>query len=539
MNHVTKGVWTIRTAAGVAATASLLALLAGCTVGPDYKERENTAHGQFHGLSDSQSGPSKLVTGPASLQKWWSTLNDPVLDSLLARSIEANLDLRLAQSRLTEARAQRGIVAADRWPSLDANGSYNRSRASDHSPSGEFNNDEPEGRDLYSVGFDASWELDVFGRIARSVEAADADLAAAVEDRNDVLVTLVAEVGRNYVELRGFQKRVDVTRNAIQTERDSADLVRARFNAGLATELDVAQAESQTASRESQLPPLEVGLRRATHRLAILMGQEPGALLEELRAIQAIPVAPPEIAVGVPADLLRRRPDIRKTERQIAAATARVGVATADLYPRFTLLGSFGLESDHIGNLIDMNSRHWSIGPSFNWPIFNAGRIRNGIRVRDAQLDQSIITYERTVLNAYEEVENSMISFIQEQQRRISLASAAESSARAVALARERYQSGVVDFLNVLDAQRLLYQSEDQLALSEQSVTVELISLYKALGGGWEEMVHPSERPADAEPQQGDAGAGAASQNPAPAAEPAVQPAVQPEPAPAGENAGQ
>ncbi|HLO41847.1 MAG TPA: efflux transporter outer membrane subunit, partial [Phycisphaerales bacterium] len=484
MNHAPLTASKLRTIAGLAATGVLALALAGCKVGPDYSDRAVNAHDQFHALDDAQPGPSKLVNGPASIQRWWSTLNDPVLDGLLGRSINANLDLKLAQSRLMEARAQRGVVAADQWPQIDANGGYTRSRASDHSPQGQFNNSDSGGRDLYSVGFDASWELDIFGRVARSVEAADADLAAAEEDRNDVLVTLVAEVARNYVELRGFQKRVQVTAGAIQTERDSADLVRARFNAGLATELDVAQAESQTASRESQLPPLEVGLRRAAHRLAILMGQEPGALLEELRPVQAIPVAPPQVAVGVPADLIRRRPDIRRTERRIAAATARVGVATADLYPRFTLFGSFGLESDQIGNLIDMNSRRWSIGPSFNWPIFDAGRIRGTINVRDAQLDQAVLTYERTVLGAYEEVENSMVSFIQEQQRRISLAAAAESSARAVALARERYQSGVVDFLNVLDAQRLLYQSEDQLALSEQSVTVELISLYKALGGG-------------------------------------------------------
>lgn len=468
-------------------SAGTLAFLAGCTVGPDYAPPKEAAHDGFHGQSDPQDGPSKLVSGPAAVARWWETLADPKLDSLLERSVSANLDLRLAQARLVEARALRGVVAADRMPQIDAGADYSRSRFSEHTQQGGFTgNADSSGQDLYSVGFDASWELDVFGRVTRSVEAADADVAAAAESRNDVLVSLVAEVARNYVELRGFQRRIAVTAGAIQTERESAELVMARFNAGLATELDVAQAEAQHAGRQSQLPPLTVGMRRATHRLAILMGQEPGALLAELSEASPIPGAPPEIAVGVPADLLRRRPDIRRAERQIAAATARVGVATADLYPRFKLLGSFGLEADQIGDLIDMNSRAWSIGPGMSWPVFDGGRIRSAISVRDAQLDQSVITYEKSVLTAYEEVENAMVSFVQEQGRRASLSSAAESSARAVELARERYKSGVVDFLNVLDSQRLLYQSQDQLALSEQSVTVELISLYKALGGGWE-----------------------------------------------------
>lgn len=505
-------------------SATALVLLAGCTVGPDYKSPATTSPEKFHAQDDPQSGPSRLVTGPANVSQWWTFFADGKLDSIIERSVAANLDLRLAQSRLLEARAQRGVIAADRFPQVNLGADYSRSRLSEHTQQGGFSSsNDSSGRDLYSVGFDASWELDVFGRVSRNVEAADADLAAAAEARNDVLVSLVAEVARNYVELRGYQRRVAVTEFAIQTERESAELVVARYNAGLATELDVAQAQAQYAARLSQLPPLNVGLRLAAHRLAVLMGLEPAALLTELADVTPIPPVPPEVPVGVPADLLRRRPDIRRAERQIAAATARVGVATADLYPRFSLLGSFGIESDQIGSLVDMNSRRWSIGPSMNWPIFDGGRIRSFIRVRDAQLDQALITYERSVLTAYEEVENAMVSFAQEQDRRASLFSAAEQSARAVDLARERYKSGVVDFLNVLDSQRLLYQSQDQLALSEQTVTVGLISLYKALGGGWEWSIGPTApggTSADPAPQNQSA-SDPASSEPAPQAAPA------------------
>lgn len=489
-------------------TAGLAALwVGGCKVGPEYQQPQTSAPAAFHGLDHGSEAPSRLVPGQVSIDRWWTSLNDPTLESLLERSVAANLDLRLAHARLREARAQRGIVAADELPSVNAQAGYERGRSSENTQRG-FQTFEPsEGSDLYRVGFDASWEIDLFGRVARSVEAADADVAAAIEDRNDVLVSLAAEVARTYVELRGFQRRVAVTEFAVQTERDSLDLVEARNRAGLATELDVAQAQSQLATRSSQLPPLRAGIKRSIHRLSILMGQEPGTLLEELTPVAAIPTVPPEIAVGVPAELLRRRPDIRRAERQVAAATARVGVATADLYPRFTLLGFFGFESDHIGDLIDANSRRWAIGPSMSWPIFDGGRVRSTINVRNAQLDQSLFTYEKAVLNAYEEVENSMVSFIQEQARRAALAAAAESSDRAVALARERYQSGLVDFLNVLDSQRLLYQAQDQLALSEQSVTVEVIALYKALGGGWEP-------PPDASAQQDAASASAPADQP-------------------------
>lgn len=480
---------TLLTLTGRIAPAALV-FLGGCAVGPDFQPPEQSAPGAFHASGDEQPGPSKVTNDPAQLHEWWRMLADESLDSLLRRSIAANLDLKLAEARLREARALRGVVAADQFPTVDANGNYSRSRSSENARNSFDGSDPPEGVDFYSVGFDASWELDFFGRVRRSVEAADADLGAAEEARNDALLILLAEVARNYVELRGFQGRLAVIDSAIQTERDTLGLVEARLRAGLATELDVAQAQAQLATRQSLQPLLRVGLRRTVHRLAVLNGLEPGALLREFESVRPVPTVPAQVGVGMPTELLRRRPDIRRAEREIAAATARVGVATADLYPRFTLLGGFGLQSDDAANLVDMNSRFWSIGPQFTWPVFDAGRVRAGIRVRDAQLDQSLIAYEQTVLTAFEEVENSIVSFIQEQERRASLAEAVEASARAVDLARERYQSGVVDFLNVLDSQRLLFVAQDQLVESDQSVTVSLISLYKALGGGWESIVY-------------------------------------------------
>ncbi len=495
-----------------------LLLLAGCAVGPDYHAPQTAAHDAFHASQEPQPGPSKLTSRPADLARWWETLADPQLESLLQRGIDANLDLKIALARLREVRAQRGVVAADELPTLNAGGAYTRGRSSENTRQNASQFEPSEGTDLYRIGFDASWELDFFGRVRRSVEAADADIGVALEARNDTLLSIAAEIGRNYVELRGFQKRLDVIEFAIQTERDTAGLVEARLKAGLATELDVAQARAQLASRESQRPPLRVGLKRVAHRLGVLTGQEPGALLEELAQTRPIPSVPPQVATGMPADLIRRRPDIRRAERQIAAATARVGVATADLYPRFTLLGDFGFQSSQIGDLLDANSRAWSIGPAFTWPLFDAGRVRSTIKVRDAQLEENVFTYERTVLNAYEEVENAMVSFIQEQDRRASLTSAVESSTRAVELARERYQSGVVDFLNVLDSQRLLYVTKDQLAESEQEVTVNLIALYKALGGGWESMI-PAQPQSESESQ---------SQPPAP--QPGSQTDDQPQP---------
>jgi len=306
------------------------------------------------------------------------------------------------------------------------------------------------------------------------------------------------------VELRSFQRRVEVNRSAIRSQQETLDLTESLARAGISSQLQVEQSKAQLAARESQLPPLLTGVRAASYRLAVLLGQEPGSLLAELSTATAIPSPPGEVPVGVPSELLRRRPDIRRAEREIAAATARVGVATSDLFPKFSLTGSFGYRSDESDTWFDSGSRAWSFGPAVRWSLFNAGQVRNQIKAANAREEARLAEYELTVLIALEEIENALTVFIQEQARRRSLAAAEAASKRALDLATERYTSGIGDFLNVLDAQRALYELQDQLVMSESDVTRSLIAVYKALGGGWEDApaVPPADLPSEAVPDR-------------------------------------
>jgi NodT family efflux transporter outer membrane factor (OMF) lipoprotein len=456
-------------------------MLLGCTVGPDYVPPTYPMPGAW-----SESLEGGLAAEPADLQEWWLTFEDPGLNSLIERALAGNLDLKGAVARIREARAQRGFVASDRFPTIDAAGSYSRDRASENVDRGFGNNIEVSDTDLFSFGFDASWELDIFGRVRRSVEAANANLDAAGEDYRDVLVTLLSEVALNYVEVRSFQTRLEIAEANVRVQEDTLKLTQARFNAGLTSGLDVAQAEANLDTTRSAIPTLQIGLKQAMNRLGVLLGQNPGSLSAELSKPMPIPVTPTEVAIGIPADLLRRRPDIRRAERELAAQTARIGVATADLYPRFSLLGSIGLEASDFGSLFELGSRAYSVGPSFQWNIFDAGRIRSNIVIQDARQEQALIRYESAVLTALEDVENALVAYAREQVRRQSLLKAVDASQRAVKLAETLYIQGLSDFQNVLDAQRSLFNLQDQLAESEGAVTSNLISLYKALGGGWE-----------------------------------------------------
>lgn len=482
----------------VLAAAAVTALLGGCNVGPNYAPPKPSAPAEW---SSTLEGGLKAES-PGELSRWWMTLNDPQLDSLIERAVAGNLDLKEAKSRVLQARAQRGVIAADGLPQVDANASYSRSRASENagprSQQGGVGQFQPsEGTDLYVVGFDAGWELDLFGRNRRALEAADAEIAAAVESERDVLVTLLGEVARNYIEVRSFQNRLAITRSNIAVQQETVDLARSRSTAGITSELDLARSEAQLNSTTSALPSLEIGLAQAMHRLAVLLGREPGALKAELAADAPIPVAPEDLPVGMPSDLLRRRPDIRAAERNAAAATARIGVATADLFPRVSLIGSLGLESSQIGSLPSGDSRFWSIGPTLNWAVFDAGRIRSNIKVRESITDQSLLTYDRTVLGAFEEVENSLVAYGRELVRRQSLVQAVAADQKSVEMAKELNLRGLTDFLSVLDAQRQLFIDQELLAASERNVAVNLVAVYKALGGGWEDPAHAqSEAPA-------------------------------------------
>lgn len=468
-----------------ASTAAIIALAAGgCTVGPDYEPPSISVPDRWNAVGGApDSAESSTPTGdPAhSLAAWWTTLHDPTLDALVRRAVAANLDLRIAQARVREARARRGLVAAERLPSADASAGYARLRESENGPNG-FSGE----TDLFQAGFDASWEIDVFGGVRRGIEAADADLAASVEARRDVLVTLLAEVAQNYVELRGRQRLLDIARDNLDAQRNTLRIIRSRQEAGLGSDLDAAQAEAQVRATESQIPSLRSGEMQAVHRLSVLLGLEPSALAEELSSVAEVPSPPPEVPVGLPSDLLRRRPDIRRAERELTAATARVGVATADLFPRFSLTGSFGFIGTDAGDLAEHDSLAWSIGPSVRWNILDFGRTRSNIAVQGAREEAALARYEQAVLESLREVEDALVAFVNEQARRATLQEAVAANRRAVGLAVDLYQQGLSDFLSVLQSQRDLYASEAALAESDQAVTTALISLYKALGGGWE-----------------------------------------------------
>lgn len=459
------------------AITSLLALTAACAVGPDYQKPELTTRNAWSTL-DSE----RIDASAGDLAHWWQSFGDPLLDRLIERATGANHDLRIAASRVREARAALGAARADLAPSVDASGSYARGAESENGvfPGGGSSHD------THRAGFDAVWELDVFGGKRRAVEAADAELDAVIEERRDVLVTLLGEVARTYVDLRGEQRLVAVQTKNVEAARSTLELTKTRLNAGLATTLDVARAEAQLASTESLLPEARRAARAAVHRLGILLGEEPSALAAELETEGAIPSPPARIAAGLPSDLLARRPDVRRAERKLAAATARVGVATADLYPKFSLLGSLGAESIDLSDLSESSSRLWSAGLTSQWSLFDGGRRKAALSVAGAQAEQALISYERTFLLALEEVENALQAYAREWERRKSLEAAVVASGTSVELAGDLYRKGLADFLDVLAAERDLYEAQRQLATSEAAVSIHAVALYKGLAGGWE-----------------------------------------------------
>ncbi|MEK6590433.1 MAG: efflux transporter outer membrane subunit [Nitrospinota bacterium] len=454
----------------------------GCAAGPNYKRPEAAVPPSF------QEAKKEIISGEVSqLARWWTTFNDRVLNSLIEKAIHSNIDLRVAEIHIKEVRASRGIIDSDRWPQVNASGSYAQNRVSENTRQGRsvkaFGGAEYE---LYQTGFDASWEIDLFGSVRRAVEAADADIESAIESRRSVLVTLLGDVARNYIELRGLQRQIIITKGNLKIQEETLKLIQARYKAGLISYLDVTRAEAQVADTDAQIPLLERSLKQVSHRLSVLSGQEPGSLWAELSRDAPIPVPPSQVVVGIPSELLRRRPDLRRTEREIAAASARIGVATADLFPRFSLTGSFGLQGQSSNDLSDSASRFWSAGPSIHLPIFTAGLIRSNIKVQDARYEQALARYEQTVLTALEDVENSLVAWFMEQSRLKSLSEATTANRQSAAMARELYSKGLTDFLNVLEAERSLLSSENQLAQSEAAVSTNLVALYKALGGGWE-----------------------------------------------------
>jgi len=521
--------------------AVIFAILSGCEVGPDFKPPKMTVAPSFGDIAAAQPVGSVNSSRVIAIH-WWRTFNDPELDSLINRAVKNNLDLRNAQLRLRQARAQRGVVGSELWPEINADGGYQHARGSKNvviplgafggSSSGAssataanskstsasgiiatpFQSGESTGggaaassaplggpgsplgnggfpgvtTDLYEAGFDASWEIDIFGGQRRAIEAADADTLAAIEDQRDVMISLLAEVARDYIELRTAQIQAQIAEQNLHDEQDTLDLTRSRYRAGFATDLDVARQAAEVASTAATLPAYEAEFRQMIHALGVLLGQDPESLSVELSVFSPLPPVPPLVPVGVPADLVRRRPDIRRAEQQLAAASARIGVATADFYPKFSITGSFGLDSSQIKELFDWNSHYFALSPGITWPIFDAGRIHNNVEVQKALARQAMTTYQLAVLGAIREVEDSLASYRTEQFRRQSLFEAVNESQQAVDLARQQYEKGVIDFLEVLDTQRTLLEAQNVLAQSDSAISLDLVSLYKALGGGWE-----------------------------------------------------
>jgi NodT family efflux transporter outer membrane factor (OMF) lipoprotein len=471
----------LRRLAPVAATALLLA--AGCTVGPDYIPPEPETPDSWH-IQLTQG----LAQGQADFQTWWTLLDDPALNRLIGRSLEANLELRQAVARVYEGRARLGIAKGRRVPEVNSQGSYQRQRFSDNilgdpgSGAETFSLGE---NNFFSLGLDASWELDLWGRVRRSVESAGYGYQASIEDYRDVLVTLLADVAFTYVENRTAQTRLEFARKNAELQAGAVRLTRDRRSAGLVGDLDVRQAELNLARTESAIPRFEEQVAVSTHRLSVLTGELPHTLYGDLSNPTPIPSPPDQVTVGLPVELIRQRPDIRRAERRLASKPARIGVVTAELYPRFSISGQFTVDSTRGYNWFDWSSRGFGIGPTFSWNLFSGGRIRSQIARAEARTEEAVAAYEQAVLRGYEEVENALVGFVREQERAEALQRSVTAASESVRLVEELYRLGLTDFQNVLVTQRILFEEEDKLATSRGRVTQNLIGVYKAVGGGW------------------------------------------------------
>ncbi|MCB1077123.1 MAG: efflux transporter outer membrane subunit [Verrucomicrobiae bacterium] len=453
------------------------------TVGPDYSNPSGELPDAW-----SRSVANDLKGGPEALEGWWKGFNDPTLSGLIDRARESSPTLQAASERIQEARAQRGIAASQGLPQSTMDGGYSRNRSSEAllvpAPPQNPSN-------FYSSGFDAGWEIDLFGGIRRSVEAAEANIGAREEDYRDTLVTLFSDVALNYVEYRTLEQRIAVAESNIAAQRASVQLTQNRLDAGLVPKIDVTQAQTNLALSESLIPSLKAQLVYARNRLSTLTGGFPGSLDSMLGKPRAIPLPKAGYSAGLPANLVRSRPDIRRAERELASQTALIGVAESDLYPRFTLFGDFRLQAADSGNLFNSSSRSYSFGPSFQWQVFSAGRIRNAIAAEDSRANQAYSAYENAVLRAVEEVENGMAGIAYERERLEVISRAVAASRETVNLIKDNYEKGLVNFQNVLDAERTKFDTEDQEIISRGQISKNYIILYKALGGGTETELIP------------------------------------------------
>ena len=484
-----------------AAVISLLALswTCGCMVGPDYRPPQISGPSRFLAASTQPSStqPSTPPAQVVDLQHWWESFHDPVLNQLIAEGIGSNLDVQLATARVLEARANLQGNVATLFPTVDGTASYSRNQfsknglgsiggAGSSTSSGAAFGLPGSRTNLYQAGFDAGWEVDLFGGTRRAIEAAEYTLESQIDARRNAMITFLSEVARNYMIARGLQQELAIVNSNVTSQREFLELTRSRFQGGIATDLDVSQQEAQVASTESSIPTIKTQIQQAIHSLGVLLGRNPEDLEAELAPTGPLPGGPPAVPPGLPSDLLRRRPDVQQAERQLASATANIGVATADLFPKLNLTGSFGWESQQLKSWFSPGSQMWSFGPSLSWRIFDAGQIWANIHVQNARQLETLIQYRQSVLQAFTDVEDALVAYQQEQERREALRRSVEGNERSVALAKQLNQAGIVDFLNVLTAEQNLFISQDQLSQSNQAVSTNLVALYKALGGGWE-----------------------------------------------------
>lgn len=450
-------------------------LLAACAVGPDYREPEVPTPDSFVGVEGVQTSAADLE------QDFWKSFNDATLNELVEDALRANHDIRIAIANLRQARAIHGETRLDFAPTVTADGGHVDVRVSERQALPGTDRD----LDYYQASFDAFWELDFFGRIRRNNEAAAALVQAAEAGVYDTQVSVTAETARSYFELRGAQQRLEVAQRNATNQSESLRITQVRLDAGRGTQLDVSRAQAQLSATLATIPELEAAVTRSILRLGVLTGRTPDALAARLATVEASPELPDTYSIGTPENLLRRRPDVRQAERQLAASTAAIGVAVADLFPRISFVGRWGYDAISSGNLGDAASESFAFGPSIQWAAFDLGRVHQRIRQREAVTDGALARYEQTVLRALEETDASLTDYAKARVKQGHLESSATASADAARLARARFDSGVADFLTVLDAERTMLEAEDQLAQSETQTATALLAMYKALGGGF------------------------------------------------------
>ena len=471
-------------------------LLGGCAVGPNFIKPKSHAPAQWSAtaLREGTSGASRINTREPASVLWWEQFHDPLLSSLVRQSVAENLDLREAALRVEEAEAQTQALSGALWPSIDANAAWSRQRISTNTPNGFLFSGKFPGvpasitnpYNQYQLGLGVSWGLDLFGGTRRAVEAANASTHAAVYDARGVALSMVSDVAQTYIELRGAQMRQAILQRTLATQRALLKLTRDRYEAGLTSDLDVQNAATEVNATRAQLPLAAAQITVDINQLGNLMARPPEALRAELVHVRPVPPVPPEVPIGLPADLLRRRPDIRAAEANLHAATAEIGVAISEFFPKITLNAAGGYQSEGLSQLVQTASHFATFGPAIDLPIFEGGRISATVRLRRLQARQAGVEYARTVLNALNQVEDALADYGADQRQRVALGRAVKHSRNALALARQRYASGVDNFIVVLDAERSELQNELALASSTTTVSLDLVRLYKALGGGWQ-----------------------------------------------------